>query len=79
MTKCGQNAVFEPKLHFNVAGRSFCRSERLIGAMLNISENLSSKSQRSRSPYDQIWAKLQFRIHNCIQMYLVATFIKGKD
>ena len=46
----------------------FVNQKRLIGAMLSISENLRSKVQRSRSPDDPIWAKLQFGICNCIQI-----------
>ena len=46
---------------------TFCQSKRLIGAVLSISENLRSKGQKPSLPYDQIWAKLQFWIHNSFQ------------
>ena len=46
--------------------------------LLNISENLGSKDKRSRLPYDQIWAKLKFRTHNCIRMNQMATFVNPK-
>ena len=41
-----KNAFLEPEFQFDVPARSFCESERLIGAMLSISENLKSKGQR---------------------------------
>ena len=35
-------------------------------------------SIKGQSHHDQIWAKMQFWIHNFIQMYQVATFVNWK-
>ena len=54
---------------FHVPSQSLCQSERLIGPVLNISENF----QRSRSPHDQIWINIQIWILNSIQIYQVGS------
>ena len=43
----GKNTVLEPQLHSNIADYdgNFCHSEKLIGAMLCIFENLRVRSQ----------------------------------
>ena len=63
----GKNSVLEPLLYFNVPYRNVCQSNRLIGTVLSIFENLRSKGWRPGLPHDQIWAKLQFWIHKLIQ------------
>ena len=53
--------------------QELCKLKRLIGAFPEI------WGQRQSLPCDQIGAKLQFKIHNFIQMYQVATLVNGKD
>ena len=68
MTKYGQNYIFGATNQFQCTpDGNFCQSKRLIGTMLHISENLRSKGHRPSSSHEQIWAKLQFWIHNSIQ------------
>ena len=50
-----------------------------IGAVLGISKKLRSKGRKPRPTHNQIWAKLQIWIHNCIQIYQVASFVYAKD
>ena len=61
----GKITVWDPELQSHVSGASFCQWERLILAVLSISENLRSKNQ--------LWTKIQIWIHNSIQMYQVGT------
>ena len=57
----------------------FIDGKDLFLVVSSTSENLRSKCQNPSSPHDQIWAKLQFWIHNSIQIYQVSTFVKCKD
>ena len=80
MTKYRRKYSFRATDPFKCTTRyEFCLSKRFIGAVLSISENLRSKGQRPSSPHDQIWAKLQFWIHNCIQMNQLATCVNRID
>ena len=44
-----------------------------------IMNQLGFIGQRSRSPQDQMWTKIQLWGHNSTQMYRAATFIHGQD
>ena len=76
MTNYGKNYSFGAT---NLFKWNFCRSERLFGAVLGISQNLRSRGQRPSSPHDQIWAKLQFWILNFIQCTRWHFFVNGKN
>ena len=56
----GKNSVVQPIFCFNITGRNFCQSSKLIGAVLSISDYFRYKGHTVGSPHDQIWSKLQF-------------------
>ena len=70
-------AALAPKLHFNVPGRSYCESERLIGAILSIFYKF--EVQRSKLPHEQVLATMQFWSHHSSNIYQVATFVKNTE
>ena len=53
----------------------FSIKKKLVWTELRISENLTSKGQRSRSPHEQLFAKTQFLSHNSIKIHQAATFV----
>ena len=79
MNKYVQIFSFVAITPFDVTSGNFCQSNKLTGAVVNISDNLKSKSQRVWSPHDQIWSQLQFWSHHTIQTYQSRTFISHKD
>ena len=80
MNKYGLKFIFVAITPLKCERKHLLSSKKFIGAVLTISENLRSKSQRSRSQHDPIWAKIGFWNHNSIQIYQTGTcFVIQKD
>ena len=55
---------------------TFVNQKDLLG---QCSAFLKIRGQRSRSPHDQMWTKIQFWNHSSIQMYQAGTFVNQTD